>query len=219
MSNERSGGDPNRDYSAPVSSPLDAYKKTNLFGSDEFPYEYKNKNANGLWRYQFDYGIYSDNNRFRKGRSQSYASPGQPLPGGDYNALGQVVTDGGYSAPNFNSDTLYFNTNTPGLNKYNRLDESMLEMAYGTQTVDSFRGGLAKAMHFAYNTPGVVFKYGREDGGILYDLREKHRGYYEDVEDGFTPERTNFNQATVTLAELAAQVKTLKRDLKRAGIL
>lgn len=204
MSNEHSGGDPNRDYSAPVSSPLDAYKKTDLIGPSSTPYEYINQNKTGIYEYNQDFRYNTEKDKFRHGRSQKYVEPGKYLS--DYD---QFST----------SDTIYFNTKTLGVNKYNRLSESMLETAYGTQTVDSARGGLAKAMHFAYTTPGVVFRYNAEDGGILYDLREKHRAYYEDVEDGFTPARTNYDESTVTLAELAAQVKTLKRDLKRAGII
>ena len=200
MCSQRSGGDPNRDYSPPVSRPLDAYKQINLHGTDQQKYQYRNQNSTGLDSYQFDFGANFRNN---KGRSQTYVEPGRYLS--DY---------GVHTRP----DTLYYNTGTAGLNQYNRLNEERLMGAYGTQTVDSARGGLAKAAQFAYSTPGVVFRYNGNEG-ILYDLREKHRGYYEDVEDGFTPDRTNYDESTVTLAELAAQVKTLKRDLKRAGIL
>lgn len=182
-------------------TPLDAYNDVPIIGDDQ-DYYYKSKNVDGLDEYNRDNWAYFGD-RYRP-RMQRYVEPGKLLS--DYDQYRDKTT-------------LYFNRGTKGLNKYARLDESMLETAYGTQTVDSEQGGLAKAMQFAYSTPGVVFSYNREDGGILYDLREKHRGYYEDVEDGFTPDRTNYNQATVTLAELAAQVKTLKRDLKRAGIL
>jgi len=209
MNNEPAGGDPSEDYSAPIPkqnlppspSPLDAYNDVPIIGNDA-DYYYKSKNVTGLDKYNRE--NWSDFGERYKPRMQRYVEPGKLLS--DYDQYR-------------NKTTLYFSQFTKGLNKYGRLDESMLETAYGTQTVDSDQGGLAKAMRFAYSTPGVIFSYNREDGGILYDLREKHRAYYEDVEDGFTPARTNYDESTVTLAELAAQVKTLKRDLKRAGIL
>jgi hypothetical protein len=192
MNNERSGGDPTRDYSAPIPAPLDAYKQTNLIGPRAS--DYYGPRGSGLDSYNF-----FNRTKFRQGKSVLLNGAG-------------VATAG--AAP----DQLFYNTGTEGLNKYRGGAGELLSAAYGTQTVDPARGGLAKAAHFAYSTPGVIFRYNGTDG-ILYDLREKHRGYYEDVEDGFTPDRTNYNQATVTLAELAAQVKTLKRDLARAGIL
>ena len=76
-----------------------------------------------------------------------------------------------------------------------------------------------KAAQFAANTPGVLFQWDGSKGGALYDFRKEHGGHYDDVEDGFTEDRTNYDETTVTLQGLAEQVKTLKRDLARAGIL
>jgi hypothetical protein len=79
------------------------------------------------------------------------------------------------------------------------------------------------AMRFAKAADDVEFRPDRLDAngitGTLFYIRSRHNAKYDDVEDGFTEDRTNFDSGTVTLQSLARQVKSLKRDLKRAGLI
>lgn len=74
------------------------------------------------------------------------------------------------------------------------------------------------ARRFAEDHPDIVFVATNELQGVLYQIRQRHNASYEDVEDGFTERRDNYDESAVTLQQLAEQVKTLKRDLKRAGV-
>jgi len=77
------------------------------------------------------------------------------------------------------------------------------------------------AVQLAQQNSNIIFERGLYGGGILYEIRAlgAQDTIYEDVEDGFTQSRTNYNESTVTLNELASQFKTLKRDLARRGII
>lgn len=75
------------------------------------------------------------------------------------------------------------------------------------------------ARRLATDNPSVVFEETATNFGILYEIRTKHQGVYNDVEDGFTERRDNYDETSVTVQQLAEQVKTLKRDLIRAGVL
>lgn len=80
------------------------------------------------------------------------------------------------------------------------------------------------AYAYASNTEGVEYravtnKEGNLVEAYLYEMRSKSNAHYDEVEDGFTERRDNYDETTVTLQQLAEQLKTLKRDLKRAGLL
>lgn len=101
---------------------------------------------------------------------------------------------------------------TRDLGKYRR--ESIAQ-----QQVSKLDAGAA--VQLAQQNSNIIFERGLYGGGILYELRAlgAQDSIYADVEDGFTQSRSNYDESTVSLAELAAQVKTLKRDLARRGIL
>ncbi len=94
---------------------------------------------------------------------------------------------------------------------------------YRQEAIASRRVGgalLAAAVKLARNNGNIALEYDPSGKtAMLYEIRVAHGGSYEDVEDGFTEDRTNYDETTVTLQALAEQVKTLKRDLQRSGIL
>lgn len=79
---------------------------------------------------------------------------------------------------------------------------------------------LAAAVKLARDNGNIALQFDPTGlAATLYEIKVKHGGNYEDVEDGFTERRDNYDESTITLQQLAEQVKTLRRDLQRAGVL